>query len=155
MRLRIELVCGLARFPYHAVGRFRLSVTDRPFPFFEPSLESIKDDAQRNGLTRLGAAYALLGEWAPAAAVLARAAARPNATALDDFLLALARHHQGRRDEARSDCDRALGRVASDPADLATQDVAVEALMTIRGLAVHDAEALVLDTAFPADPFVR
>jgi Flp pilus assembly protein TadD len=35
----------------------------------------------------------------------------------------------------------------------ATHDVAIEALMTIRGLSVDEAEALVLDAAFPGDPF--
>ena len=85
--------------------------------------------------------------------MLARAAARWDAPALDGFLLALARHHLGRRDEARSDCDRALGRLASDLADEATHDAAVEALMTIRGLSVDAAEALLLDLVFPADPF--
>ena len=144
-----------AREPQHTLGRFRLSVTDRPFPLFPPSLQMIRADTERNGLTRLGAAYYLLGEWAPAAAVLARAAARPDASALDGFLLALARHHLGRVDEARSDCDRALGRLGSDLADEATHDVAVEAIMTIRGLGVDAAALLLLDAAFPADPFSR
>ena len=53
--------------------------------------------------TRLGAAYVLLGDWALAVTVLAQAAARPEASVLDDFLLALARHHLGRLDEAQSD----------------------------------------------------
>ena len=112
-------------------------------------------DVKRDGLARLGAAYTLLGEWAPAAAVLARGAARPDASALDGFLLALARHHLGRLDEARNDCDRALARPGSDLADEATHDVAVEALITIRGLGVGEAESLVLDAAFPTDPFAR
>jgi hypothetical protein len=149
MRLRVEIVCGLDS----TLGRFRLSITDRPFPFFEPSLQRIKADAERNGLTQLGAAYVLLGEWSLAAAVLARSAARPEESALDAFLLALARHHLGRLDEARSDCDRALARLASDPADDATQDVAIEALMKIRGLGVDEAESLLQDLVFPASPF--
>jgi hypothetical protein len=69
------------------------------------------------------------------------------------LLLALARHHLGRADEARSDCDRTLGRLGSDLADEATHDVAVEAIMTIRGLGVDDADALLQDLVFPADPF--
>jgi WD40 repeat protein/tetratricopeptide (TPR) repeat protein len=153
VRLRVELVFGAQIAPQHALGRFRLSVTDRPFPVFEPSLWRIKTDAERNGLLRLGAAHALLCEWAPAAAVLARAAARPDATAFDDFLLALARHHLGRRDEARSDCDRALARLGSELADEANHDVAIQALLTIRGLGVGEAEALLLDAVFPAQPF--
>ena len=148
----MELACR-SKYPHSTLGRFRLSVTNRPFPLFEPSLRRIKADAERNGLTRLGAAYFLLGDWASAAAVLDRAAARPDASALDGFLLALARHHLGRLDEARSDCDRALERLGSDLADEATHDVAVEALMTIRGLSVDEAESLLLDAAFPADPF--
>ncbi len=76
-RLRVELDfrrCGEPR-----LGRFRLSVTDRPFPLVQPSLlKTIKADTERDGLTRLGAAYYLLGDWASAAAVLARAAARPD-----------------------------------------------------------------------------
>ena len=113
----------------------------------------LKADPERNGLTRLGAAYYLLGDWAAAAAVLERAAARPDAPALDGFLLALARHHLGRPDEARSDCDRALERLRTERAEEETRDVAVEALMTIRGLGVDEAESLLLDAAFPADPF--
>jgi hypothetical protein len=112
----------------------------------------LKADAQR-GLTRLGAAYSLLGDWASAAAVLRRAAARPDASALEGFLLALARHHLGRIDEARSDCARALERLRTDPTEDETRDAAVAALMTIRGLSVDEAESLLLDAAFPADPF--
>jgi hypothetical protein len=70
-------------------------------------------------------------------------------------LLALARHHVGRRGKARSACDRALGRLANDLVDEATRDVAIEALKTIRGLGVDEAEALLLDAAFPADAFAR
>ena len=44
---------------------------------------------------------------------------------------------------------------ASDLADEATHDVAIEALMTIRGLGVDEADALLHDAAFPADPFAR
>ena len=149
----MDLVSGIERDPQHTLGRFRLSVTDRPFPLFEPSLLRIKADAERDGRTRLGAAYVLRGEWAPAAAVLARAAARPDARALDGFLLALARHHLGHRDEARSGCDRALQRPSTELAEDETRDVALEALMTIRGLGVDEAESRLLDAAFPADPF--
>ncbi len=141
------------RYGQSTLGRFRLSVTNRPFPLFEPRLRSIKADEKRNGLTRLGAAYVLKGDWASAAAVLARAAARPDASALDGLLLALARHRLGRVDEARSDCDRALERLGSGLADEATHDVAVEAMMTIRGLGVDEAEALLQDLVFPASPF--
>jgi hypothetical protein len=109
----------------------------------------------RNGLTRLGAAYYLKGEWASAAAVLERAASRPDARALDDLLLALARHHLGRTAEARSECDRALKRLRTDEASDETRDVALKALTTIRDLGVDEAEALLLDTEFPADPFSR
>jgi WD40 repeat protein len=153
MRLRVELASGHPRYAYHALGRFRLSVTNRPVPFFEPSLTRLKADRERHGLTRVGAAYYLLGEWAAAASILERAAARPDASALDSLLLVLARHHLGRPDEARSDCDRALERLESDLADEATRDVAVEALITIRGLSVDEAEALLLDLVFPAEPF--
>jgi hypothetical protein len=155
MRLRVELVCGREPERYCTLGRFRLSVTERPFPLFRPSLQTIRADTERNGLTRLGAADVLLGDWASAAAVLARAAARPEESALDGFLLALARHHLGRHDEATSDCDRALERLVSGLADEATHDVAVEVLMTIRGLGLDQAESLLLDAAFPADPFAR
>jgi WD40 repeat protein/serine/threonine protein kinase/Flp pilus assembly protein TadD len=154
-RLRVELVFETQTAPEQTLGRFRLSVTNRPFPFFEPSLLRIKADGERNGLTRLGAAHFLLGDWASATAVLGRVAARPEASALDGFLLALACHHLGRADEARSDCDRALERLASDLADAATHDVAVEALLTIRGLSVDEAESLLLDLLFPADPFAH
>jgi hypothetical protein len=138
-----------------AIGRFRLSVTNRACPFFEPSLLRIKADGKRDGLTQLGAAYSLCSDWASAAAVLRRAAARPGATALDDFLLALGRHHLGQHDEARSDCDRARERLASSPGDDTTGDVAAKALSTIRGMYVDDVESLLLDLVFPADPSVR
>jgi WD40 repeat protein/tetratricopeptide (TPR) repeat protein len=152
-RLRVELDFGPAPYSHFTLGRFRLSVTDRPFPLLEPGLLRIKADRERNGLTRLGAAYSLLGDWASAAAVLARAAARADASAMDWLLLALARHHLGRHDEARSDCDRALERLGSDLGDETTRDGAVEALMTIRGLSLDEAESLLLDLAFPAEPF--
>jgi hypothetical protein len=58
-------------------------------------------------------------------------------------------------DEAGSDCDRALERLASGLADEATHDVAVEALMTIRGLGVDEADSVLLDLMFPAEPFAR
>jgi hypothetical protein len=95
------------------------------------TLLKLEADGERHGLTWLGAAYALLGEWERAAAVLGPAAPRPEESALSGFLLTLARHHLGRLDEARSDCDRALGHLGSDLADEATHDVAVEALMTM------------------------
>ena len=125
MRLRVELASRLS-FPQSTLGRFRLSVTNRPFPGFEWRLRRLKADGEQNGLTRLGATYVLLGDWSSAAAVLDRAAPRPDASALDGFLLALARHHLGRSAEARSDCDRALARLGSDGADEATRDVAAE-----------------------------
>ena len=56
-------------------------------------------------------------------------------------------------DEARGDCDRALERLGSSLADEATHDVAIEALMTIHGLGVHEAEAALFDVVFPAEPF--
>jgi WD40 repeat protein/serine/threonine protein kinase/tetratricopeptide (TPR) repeat protein len=157
-RLRAELASRTAS--VHAIlGRFRLSVTNRPVPFFEPTLMHLKDDTERNGLARLGAGYCLLRDWASAAAVLERAAARLDASAVDCFLLALARHHLGRADEARSECDRALARFRTGPADHAdvheTRDVAAEALTTIRGLTIGQADSLLLDASFPADPFGR
>jgi WD40 repeat protein/tetratricopeptide (TPR) repeat protein len=155
LKLRVELVSGHPTHAHHALGRFRLAVTNRSVPFFEPSLTRIKADPVQNGLTRLGAAYYLKGDWASAAAVLERAAARPHASALDDFLLALARHHLGRTAEARSVCDRALKRLRTDEASDETRDVAFEALTMIRDLGVDDAESLLLDAVFPADPFSR
>jgi WD40 repeat protein/serine/threonine protein kinase len=152
VRLRVELTSRL-KSAQSTLGRFRLSVTNRPFPLIETRLKIIKADAQRNGLTRLGAANILLGDWASAAAVLARAAARPDASAVDGFLLALARHHLGFVDEARSDCDRALERLQSGLPDEVTRDVAVEAMMTIRGQGVDEAEAQLQDLVFPASPF--
>jgi hypothetical protein len=154
MRLRVELVSGIETAANnYTVRRFRLSVTDQPSPLFQPSLQTVRADTQRYGLTRLGAAYAQLGEWAAAAAILARAAARPDAPALDRFLLALAHHHLNRHDEAKNDCDRALERLGSDVADEATRDIALEALVTIRGLSLVAADALLLDLVFPERPF--
>jgi hypothetical protein len=153
-RLRVELVCGQARFPGHSPGRFRLSVTNRPVPLFDARLARLKGDRERNGLTRLGAAYALLGDWAASASILERAAARPDGSTVDGFLLALAHHHLGRPDEARSDCDRAVERLRTRRIEDETRDVATQAVMTIRGLGLGEADSLLLDLVFPAEPFV-
>jgi hypothetical protein len=115
----------------------------------------LKADRERNGLARLGAAYSLLGDWAPAAAVLEGAAAHHDGSALDDFLLALAHHHLGRADEARSECDRALARLRTDQDEDEMHDVAAKALTTIRGMILGEAESLLRDAAFPADPFAQ
>jgi hypothetical protein len=155
LRLRVELVSGHPTYAHHALGRFRLAVTNRSVPFFEQILTTIKADPVRNGLTRLGAAYYLKGDWASAAAVLERAAARPDARALDELLLALARHHLGRTAEARSECDRALKQLRTDEASDETRDVALEALTTIRDLGADEAESLLLDAEFPAEAFSR
>jgi WD40 repeat protein len=159
-RLRVELAFRSAH-AHGILGRFRLSVTDRPFPFFELRLMHLKADTQRNGQARLGAAYALLGDWASAADFLERAAAHHDGSALDGFLLALAHHHLGQADEARSECDRAVERLRTDQAKAEekdedeTHDVAAEALTTIRGLNISQAESLLLDSVFPANPFTR
>jgi hypothetical protein len=151
-RLRVKL--SFRSVAAHAsLGRFRLSVTNQPVPFFELRLMHLKGDPERNGLARLGAAYSLLGDWASTAAVLERATAHHDGSALDDFLLALAHHHLGRAAEASSECDRALARLRSDVADDATHDVALEVLTTIRGLSLGEAESLLRGVAFPANPF--
>jgi hypothetical protein len=155
MRLRVTLSCHVQRQSGRTLGRFRLSVTNRPFPLLEPSLTKIKADGDRYGLTRLGAAYCLRGDWASAAAVLAPAATRKGAFAIDGFLLALARHHLGRPAEARGDCDRALRRMRNERVTDETRDVAIEAVAAIRGLSLNKAELVLLEAAFPADPFVR
>jgi len=154
MRLRVELA-SRSRYGQSTLGRFRLSVTDRPVRLFECSLARLKADRARSGPTRLGAAYYLLGDRARAASVLERSAARPDASALDGFLLALACHHLGRSDAARTDCDRALERSRTEETRPETRDVAVLALLTIRGLSIGEAESLLLDAAFPANPFAR
>jgi WD40 repeat protein/serine/threonine protein kinase/tetratricopeptide (TPR) repeat protein len=156
-RLRVRLA-----FRSHAhalLGRFRLSVTNEPVPFFELRLIRLKDDSARNGLVRLGAAYSLLGDWASAAAVLERASAHHDGSAIDGFLLALAYHHLGQADKAQSECDRALARLRTDHAEHAdadeTRDVTAEALTAIRGWTISQAESLLLDAAFPANPFAQ
>ncbi len=68
-RLRVELDCQTAS-SHSVLGRFRLSVTNRPDPSFRTRLTRFKADPMRNGLTRLGAAYYLLGDWAAAASSL-------------------------------------------------------------------------------------
>ena len=155
MRLRVELVCGLETDPQSTLGRFRLSVTDRPFPLYQASLQAIRTDTERNGVTRLGATYVLLGEWASAAAVLAQAATRPAASALDGFLLALARYHMDQHGEAQRECDRALERLRSNLGDDAAHEMAIEALMTVRHLSLDQAESELRDLSFPADPFAH
>jgi hypothetical protein len=157
-RLRAELAFRTTS--AHAIlGRFRLSVTNRPVPFFDLRLMHLKGDTERNGLARLGAAYAILGDWASAAAVLERAAAHREGSALDDFLLALAYHHLGRADQARSECDRALARIRTDQAGHAdadeTRDVAAEALTALLGVPISQAESLLFDAAFPDNAFAR
>ncbi len=154
-KLRAELDSGTAGDPYNTLGRFRLSITNRQFPLFTPSLERIKTDIARHGLSRLGAAYCLQGDWTKAAAVLNRAVALPRASVADAFLLALARHHLGQHAQARIDCDRALERLKTDIPDEETRDVAIEAVMATRNLSVVGAESLLLDAAFPVDPFSR
>jgi hypothetical protein len=154
--LRVELAFGSAH-AHVVLGRFRLSVTDRPVPFFELRLMHLRADTERHGLARLGAAYALLGDWASAATVLERAVAQTDGSAVCGFLLALAHHHLGRADQALRECDRALARSRTDQgedndADVA-HDVAAEALTTILGLNISQAESLLLDVGFPANPF--
>jgi tetratricopeptide (TPR) repeat protein len=155
-RLRVELA-SRTEVAHAILGRFRLSVTNRPVPFFGLRLMHLKADTERHGLARLGAAYSLLGDWASAAAVLERAAARRDGSALDGFVLALAHHHLGRAEEARSECDRALARLRTDKDQDAgeTHDVALEVLTTIRGLSLGEAESVWQDLVFPADPFAR
>ena len=87
--------------------------------------------------------------------MLARAASRSGATALDFFLLALARHYLEERAQAQLDCDRASVLWKYEKRAQETNDVAVEALIKVRGASVDKAQALVLDAAFPADPFSR
>ena len=154
-RLRVELDGGSATFQHEILGRFRLSITGRAFPQFGSSLQIIKADETQNGLTRLGAARCLLGQWKDAEPVLSRAARSPGATALEFFLLALARDHIEEHSQAQLDCDRAVALLKSDKLEQATNDVAVEALMTIRGASVDEAQSVVFDAAFPADPFSR
>ena len=154
-RLRVDLDCGLSGFPWGALGRFRLSITNRTFPLFGSALQSIRADEMQNGFTRLGAAHCLLGHWGDATAVLSRAASRSGATALDFFLLALARHHVEEHVQAQLDCDRAFALLKCDKLAQDTNDVAVEALIKVRGVSVDEAQALVFDAAFPVDPFSR
>ena len=154
-KLRVELDSGTARSPHTTIGRFRLSITNRLFPLFTPSLERMKDDFARHGLSRLGAAYCLQGDWTRAAEVLNRAASLPRASAADVFLLALARHHLGRHASARIDCDRAFEHLKTGIPDEETRGVAIEALMAVRNASVFGAESLLLDATFPADPFSR
>jgi serine/threonine protein kinase/WD40 repeat protein/tetratricopeptide (TPR) repeat protein len=140
--------------PNHGLGRFRLWTTGRVVPLYETALEVIRGAAQGHGLTRLGAAYLSLGEWQRAASVLARAAERPDAPALDGFLLSLALHHQGRASEARAACERALAHYRAGATDGgAAREIALEALTTIRGVRPEKAELTLLDAAFPEAPF--
>jgi hypothetical protein len=67
---------------------------------------------------------------------LARAASRSGATALDFFLLALARHHLEERTQAQLDCDRASVLLKYEKRAQETNDVAVEALIKLRGATV-------------------
>ena len=68
--------------------------------------------------------------------MLARAGSRSGATALDFFLLALARHHLKERTQAQLDCDRASVLFKYEKLAQETNDVAVEALIKVRGATV-------------------
>ncbi|MHB1560327.1 MAG: protein kinase domain-containing protein [Isosphaeraceae bacterium] len=154
---RIRVVLGFPESVNNqSLGGFRLWTTGRSVPLFEPALAVIRDDPRRSALTRLGAAYLSLGDWPRAAAVLERVASRPDAPALDGFLLALALHHQGRTDEARATCELAL-REYHDGATggAVTREVALEALARLRNFDMNTAESALLDAAFPVDPFGR
>ena len=50
-KLRVELDSGTVRHPYFTLGRFRLSITNRQFPLFTPSLERIKTDIDAKRLS--------------------------------------------------------------------------------------------------------
>jgi WD40 repeat protein len=154
-RLRFEVECGASDYPHQTLGRFRISVTDRPIPRSGPILFRIAADARRSGLMRLGAAYGLLGDWASTAAVLGRAVARRAASDLDALLLALAHHHLGDPETARRDFERVLKRPKTHQADAETQSLTVEALAILRGMDAGAAESLRLDAVFPANPFAR
>jgi hypothetical protein len=118
-------------------------------------LTTIESAGEWNGLTRLGAAYCLVGDWASAAAILERAGSWSDASALDCLLLALAQHRLGRHDEARSECDGAIERLKTSTFDDETRDVALVALMEIQRLSIEEAESLLLDLAFPVDRFAH
>jgi WD40 repeat protein len=154
-RLRVELAFPEIH-PNHGLGRFRLWTTGRYVPLYKTALEMIRGATQGHGLTRLGAAYLSLGEWQRAGSVLARAAERPDSPALDDFLLSLALHNQGRTSEARAACERALARYrAGATGGIEAREVALEALTRASGLGAESAELALLDASFPDDPFGR
>jgi hypothetical protein len=122
---------------------------------FQTSLATIRADIERNGWTRAGAAYCLDGDWPSAARILERALARDGGSIPDQLMLALAYHQMGRPNEARRNCDRGVDGLKNHMIDDETRDIAIEAILNIRGLSVDAAKSLLLDLAFPDDPFAH
>ncbi len=61
--------------------------------------------------------------------------------------------HLAPLDDEGIGADAALSRLERAPVAPETRDVGIAALMTIRGLTAEEAESLLLDRVFPADPF--
>jgi WD40 repeat protein len=138
------------------LGRFRLWATTRPMPWLDAALRKVLADPEEDGRTRLAAARLIQSDGPAAAAVLRSSAEEPESSATDRFLLAMALHHLGRRDEARRWVDLGEQRLGPIPADHALRALATEATAAVRGLSRSEAEALILDDpVFPADPFVH
>jgi tetratricopeptide (TPR) repeat protein len=60
--LTIQIACKDPQWKQHCLGRFRLSVTAQAHPGRASCTETLAASAE-NGWTRLGAAYAVRGEW--------------------------------------------------------------------------------------------
>jgi hypothetical protein len=138
------------------LGRFRLWATTRPIPWIDAALRKVLADPEEDGRTRLAAARLIQSDGPAAVAVLRSSAERPDSSATDRFLFALALHRVGRRDEARRWADLGEQRLGPIPADHALRALATEATAAVSGLSRSEAEALIFDDpVFPADPFAR
>jgi serine/threonine-protein kinase len=112
----IRVHCEWPDMPRRALGRFRLSATTVPM------LPSFMSALGVGPWTRLGAAYALRGEWGRALAAL-------QAGTGYDLLLSAAIHKElGRPAEARQAFDRAVAWMARSPSDEELLRLAVDAV---------------------------
>ncbi len=141
---------------HSTLGRFRLSVTNRPVTLFESALHKTLTVPEWNGRTRLGVVYFLRKDWQAAAAALKTAADAPEATGTDQFLLALALHHLGRHDEARRYLASGVDWLEHNKNSGTHRTLVVEAIAEIEGISrVHAEARMFLDPIFPVDPFAR
>jgi WD40 repeat protein/serine/threonine protein kinase/tetratricopeptide (TPR) repeat protein len=114
---------------FHALGRFRLSVTNQPRVLQDERWWAIVARQSVNAWTRLGAAHYLRGEWKAALAVLQKATAAPSGgNGHDRLLLALIHAQLSQQQEARKWSNQFLAWMAKKDADEQVWQLAAESL---------------------------